>query len=124
MRFLLAIALIGLLAGSSYAQDKPVAKYHEADKDKSAAEKAADVEAERAYKRSLGNIPDQGPSDPWGNVRSDGAPKAVAKSSAAKPSAAKPSAAKPFAAKSAVAKDSVANSAVAKQAKPAGDAAN
>ena len=119
MRFLLAIALIGLLAGSSYAQDKPVAKYHEADKDKSAAEKAADVEAERAYKRSLGNIPDQGPSDPWGNVRSDGAPKAVAKSSAAKPSAAKP-----FAAKSAVAKDSVANSAVAKQAKPAGDAAN
>ena len=99
MRFLLAIALIGLLAGSSYAQDKPVAKYHEADKDKSAAEKAADVEAERAYKRSLGNIPDQGPSDPWGNVRSDGAAKPVAKTSVAKPSVAKTSTAKATAAR-------------------------
>ena len=44
-----------------------------------------DRTAERAYKRSLGNIPDQGPTDPWGNARSVDAPKAVAKPSAAKP---------------------------------------
>ena len=109
MRFLLAIALIGLLAGPSYAQEKPIPKYHEADKDKSAAEKAADVEAERAYKRSLGNIPDQGPTDPWGNVRSDGAPKPAAKGSVAKDSVAKTSVAKTSAAKTSPAKTGNAN---------------
>ena len=41
-------------------------------------------EAERAYKRSLGNIPNQGPTDPWGNVRSESAPKAAAKGAPAK----------------------------------------
>jgi hypothetical protein len=75
---LLAAAMVALLAGPSYAQGKP------ADKEKSAVEKEADREAERAYKRSLGNIPDQGPADPWGNVRSDSAPKPVAKASPAK----------------------------------------
>ena len=105
MRFLLAIALIGLLAGPSFAQeDKPIPKYHESDKDKTPMEKAADREAERAYKRSLSSIADQGPSDPWGGVRSDGAPKPAAKASVAKTSVAKPSA--------------------AKQAKPAGNVAN
>jgi len=114
MRFLLAIALIGLLAGPSFAQDKPIPKYHESDKDKTPTEKAADVEAERAYKRSLGNIPDQGPTDPWGNVRSDGAAKPVAKTSVAKTSVAKPS----------VAKTSTAKATAARPAKPAGDVAN
>jgi hypothetical protein len=94
MRFLLAVALIALLAGPSYAQDKPIPGYRATEKDKTPTEKAADVEAERAYKRSLGNIPDQGPTDPWGNVRSDGAPKPVAKGSVAKSSVAKTSPAK------------------------------
>ena len=46
--------------------------------------RAAEKEAEQAYKRSLGNIPEQKPSDPWGAVRSESAPKTVAKDPAAK----------------------------------------
>jgi hypothetical protein len=84
MRVLLAATLIALLAGPAYAQTKNVPKYGDTDKEKSPTEKEADKEAERAYKRSLGNIPDQGPTDPWGNVRSDGAPKPAAKTSPAK----------------------------------------
>jgi hypothetical protein len=84
MRVLLAGAMIALLAGPACAQSKSIPKYGETDKDKSAVEKAADKEAEQAYQRSLGNIPDQGPVDPWGNVRSESAPKPVAKASSAK----------------------------------------
>jgi len=84
MRVFLAVMMVALLAGPAYAQTKNVPKYGEADKDKSPQEIEATKEAERAYKRSLGNIPDQGPTDPWGNVRSDGAPKPAAKTSPAK----------------------------------------
>ena len=52
---------------------------------KPGARSSRDRTAERAYKRSLGNIPDQTPTDPWGNARSVDAPKAVAKPSVAKP---------------------------------------
>jgi hypothetical protein len=83
MRILLAAAMIALLAGPAYAQDaKSIPKYGEEDKDKTAQEKAAEKEAARAYQKSLGNIPDQGPTDPWGNVRSDGPPKPAAKTAA------------------------------------------
>jgi hypothetical protein len=79
MRILLAATMIALLAGSAYAQDqKQVPRYGEEDKDKTASEKAAEKEAAKAYQRSLGNIPDQGPTDPWGNVRSDGTAKPAA----------------------------------------------
>ena len=84
MRVLLAGAMIALLAGPACAQDKHVPRYGDTDKEKSAVEKAADREAEQAYKRSLGNIPDKGPTDPWGNVRSESTPKPVAKASQAK----------------------------------------
>lgn len=84
------------MVGPAYAQ-KQVPRYGEEDKDKTPAEKAADKAAEQAYKRSLGNIPDQGSTDPWGNVRSDNAPKTATKTAtkttaktAAKPAAAKP----------------------------------
>ena len=77
MRVFRAALVIALLAGPAYAQDKPVPRYGEVPKDKTEQEKAADKAAERAYQRSLGNIPDQGPTDPWGAVRSD-APKASA----------------------------------------------
>jgi hypothetical protein len=79
MRVLLAAAMIALLAGPAYAQSQPVPKYGDAPKDKSPQEIQAERDAEQAYKKSLGNIPDKGPSDPWGNVRSDSAPKAAAK---------------------------------------------
>jgi hypothetical protein len=82
MRVLLAAAMIALLAGPAYAQTQPVPKYGEAPKDKTPQEIAAEKEAEKAYQRSLGNIPDQGPTDPWGNVRSDGTPKPAAKTAA------------------------------------------
>jgi hypothetical protein len=87
-RILGAVAVIALLAGPAWAQGGP-ARYGEPDKDKTPAEIAAEKDAERAYRRSLGNIPEQQKSsDPWGSVRSDGAPpKAAAKAPPAKPKA-------------------------------------
>ena len=87
-----AVAVIALLAGPALrpalAQGGP-APYGEPDKDKTQAEIAAEKEAERAYRRSLGNIPEQQKSsDPWGTMRSDGAaPKSAAKAPPAKPKA-------------------------------------
>jgi hypothetical protein len=84
MRVFRAAALIALLTGPAYAQSQSVPKYGEAPKDKSLQEKAAEREAEKAYQRSLGNIPDKGASDPWGNVRSESAPKTAEKATHAK----------------------------------------
>ena len=95
MKILGAVIVIVLLAGPAYAQDQHVPKYGEADKDKSPAEKEAAKEAEKAYQRSLGNIPEQKSADPWGAVRSDNAPpKAAVKTTPAKPKAKTDSAAK------------------------------
>ena len=81
-----AMVVIAALAGPAKAQSVP--KYGEADKVKTPAEIAAEKDAERAYRRSLGNIPEQQKTDPWGTVRSDSAPpKAAAKTPAAKPKA-------------------------------------
>ena len=86
-RILGAVVVIGLLAGSAAAQRGP-AKYGEEDKPKTPAEIAADKDAEKAYRRSLGNIPEQQKTDPWGTMRSDtAAPKAAAKAPPAKPKA-------------------------------------
>ena len=86
-RILGAVAVIALLAGSAWAQKGP-AKYGEEDKAKTPAEIAAEKDAERAYRRSLGNIPEQQKTDPWGTMRSDSAPpKAAAKAPPAKPKA-------------------------------------
>lgn len=82
-----AIAVIGLLTGAALAQKGP-ARYGEEDKPKTPAEIASEKDAERAYRRSLGNIPEQQKQDPWGTVRSDNAaPKAAAKAPSAKPKA-------------------------------------
>jgi Tfp pilus assembly protein PilE len=102
MRMIGIVAVLALLAGPAWAQ-AAFPKYGEPDKAKSQADIAGEKEAERAYKRSLGNIPEQKTTDPWGAVRSDNAaPKAAAKppAAAAKPpaAAAKPPA-KPKAAK-------------------------
>jgi hypothetical protein len=86
-RILGAIAVIALFAGPAAAQKGP-AKYGEDDKPKTPSEIAAEKDAERAYRRSLGNIPEQKSLDPWGTVRSDSAPpKAAAKAPPAKPKA-------------------------------------
>jgi hypothetical protein len=84
-RILGAVAVMALLAGSALAQQGP-ARYGETDKDKTPTEKAAERDAERAYQRSLGNIPEQKSTDPWGIARGDGAAKAD-KAAPAKPKA-------------------------------------
>ena len=83
MRVFVATAVVALLAGPVYAQSKSIPKYGEF-KDKTPQEIEAERDTDKAYKRSLGNIPEQKPTDPWGTVRSDGAPKAVAKDPPAK----------------------------------------
>ncbi len=79
MRFLAAAAVVALLAGPAYAQTEHVPTYREEEKDKTRQQIEGEKEAQRAYQRSLGAIPDKGPTDPWGSVRSDSPPKAAAK---------------------------------------------
>jgi hypothetical protein len=84
MRVMFVASIIAMLAGPALAQDGHVPRYGEKDPDKTAAQIQADKAAERAYKNSLGNIPDKSPSDPWGAVRSTDAPKASASPSKTK----------------------------------------
>jgi len=94
MRVFCTAAVVALLAGPAYGQAQPpVTKYGEQDKEKTTQQKSDEKAAAEAYKRSLGNIPEQKASDPWGTVRSDSAPKS-AKAPAAKDPAAKDAAAK------------------------------
>ena len=79
MRVFLAVAVIVALAQPAFAQQKPMQKYGDPDKDKTQQERDAEREAERAYTNSLKNIPDKGPTDPWGAVRAPDAPKTPAK---------------------------------------------
>ena len=76
MRAVLALIMIAFLSAPALAQvDNHVPRYGEADKEKTNSQKAADKAAADAYQRSLGNIPEKGPSDPWGAARSTEAPK-------------------------------------------------
>ena len=78
MKVFRAAAVIGLLAAPAYAQspETPVPGYGEPDKDKTLNQIQQAKEAEKAYKNSLSNVPNQGPVDPWGNTRNVGQPKA------------------------------------------------
>jgi hypothetical protein len=78
MRFVLAAAIVASLAVPAFAQQSHVPQYGEAEKDKTVSQKAAEKAAADAYKRSLSAIPDKGPGDPWGGVRSTDAPSATA----------------------------------------------
>lgn len=83
MRVLLAAIVFALLAGPAFAQ-KSIPKYGELE-GKPDHEIKAEKEAERAYQKSLGRIPEQkGSSDPWGTMRGDSAPKTGAKDPPAK----------------------------------------
>jgi hypothetical protein len=79
MRIFLAAAIVMALAQPAFAQQQPIQKYGEPDKEKSPTELQAEKDAQRAYGNSLKNIPDKGPVDPWGAVRSNDAPKTAAK---------------------------------------------
>jgi hypothetical protein len=86
LRVFCAAAMIVLLAGPVCAQQKSVPQYGDVGKAKTQSEIDEEKATERAYKRSLDNVPDKGPVDPWGNARSVEAPKAAAKTAApAKP---------------------------------------
>ena len=78
MRVLGAAAVVALvLAGPAYAQrGAPAAPQ---DPPKSQTQIEQEKATENAYKRSLRNIPDQPPADPWGGARAVEAPKPVAK---------------------------------------------
>ena len=84
MKRFYAAAVIALLAGPAFAQSQSIPKYGDAPKVKTTQELQEERDAEKAYKRSLSNIPEQKASDPWGTVRNDNAPKAVAKDPVAK----------------------------------------
>jgi hypothetical protein len=75
MRAVLALIMIASLAAPAFAQQKHMQEYGEKDKEKTASEIAAEKADQQAYQRSLGNIPDKGPTDPWGVARSVDAPK-------------------------------------------------
>ena len=81
MRVFGAVAMIALLSAPAYAQGH-IQQAGEQAAPKSRLQIEADREAARAYKKSLGSIPDQAAPDPWGNVRSESAPKAAAKAPA------------------------------------------
>ena len=84
MRVIAAAVIVAFLAGPAFAQQKSIPKYGEEDKEKTTEQKNAEREADKAYRRSLGNIPEQKPVDPWGNVRSDNSQKPEAKAPAKK----------------------------------------
>jgi hypothetical protein len=78
MRMLSAAVVVLLWTAPAYAQAPNVNLMPEL-KSRSPEEKEADAIKEKAYKESLRKIPDaKASSDPWGNVRSNDAPKAAA----------------------------------------------
>jgi hypothetical protein len=83
MKFLRAAAMFTLLvAGPAYAQrGAPAAPQ---DPPKSPTQIESEKASEKAYKNSLGNIPDRPPADPWGGARAVEAPKPAAKDPPAK----------------------------------------
>ena len=76
--FRIAAIIAVMMAGPAYAQSaKPPAPAQEPPKSQS--EIDSDKAADKAYKKSLGNIPDKPPADPWGIARDTDAPKAATK---------------------------------------------
>ncbi len=85
VRIFCAAAMLTLLAGPAFAQLGSVSdKKAEPDKPKTQQQIESERAAEQAYKKSLGNIPDQGPGDPWGGARGLDTPKAAGKPAATK----------------------------------------
>ena len=78
MRKVAAAVMFALITAPALAQDH-VPMYGE-QTDKTESQKADDIRAERAYQRSLNNVPNQKAVDPWGAARGDDASKKPAKS--------------------------------------------
>lgn len=77
MKVIRAAAILAfLLAGPVFAQSiKPPAP---SDPPASPSEQEQQKAADSAYKRSLGNIPDKPPADPWGGAHAVDPPKSAA----------------------------------------------
>jgi len=84
MRVLAAAVIVAFLSGPAFGQQAPVPRYGEVEKAKTPEQLRQEKDAEAAYQRSLGNIPQQKSVDPWGNVRSDNAAEPAEKPAAAK----------------------------------------
>ena len=89
--FRLAAAAVALLTSPAFAQIPPVNLLQDNRPAKTQEEKDTEAARDKAYQDSLKKIPNaKAPADPWGNVRSPDAPKAVSKSASsakAKPKA-------------------------------------
>ena len=92
MKIVGVVAVMAVLAGPAWAQQQAIQKYGDPDREKTQADIAREKDAERAYKRSLGNIPEQQKTDPWGTMRSDSAAPKAAKTPATTPAKPKPDA--------------------------------
>jgi len=86
MRVVTAAVIVACLCGPAFGQapQQPMPQAGEQDKEKTPGQKETEREAERAYRRSLGNIPEQKVNDPWGTVRGDNSAKPAEKPVAAK----------------------------------------
>jgi hypothetical protein len=81
LRIWLALAIIASLAWPAFGQtSKAPPQAAPGGPPKTPQEIEADKAAGRAYQKSLKNIPDQPPADPWGNARSPDTAKTAAKS--------------------------------------------
>ena len=86
------VAVIAMLAGPAWAQmpQPHVQGPGEQDPNKTRSQIEAEKDAERAYKRSLGNIQEQKSADPWGIARGDSGTSKASDKAATKASPAKP----------------------------------
>jgi hypothetical protein len=89
MRILLALAMIVALALPAYSQQKQTPQPAPGGPPKTQKQIEEEKAADRAYQKSLRNIPDQPPADPWGSARSTDAPNTAAKTAAKSKPAAK-----------------------------------
>ena len=85
MRIWLALAIVASLAEPAFGQGttKAPPQPTPGGPPKTARDIEADKANDRAYQKSLRNIPDQPPADPWGGARSTETPKTTAKSKSA-----------------------------------------
>ena len=96
MKLVFAAAAVAMLTVPTCAQGqgRGSASQPPAAAPKSPQEIEAERAAEQAYKKSLGNIPDQPPADPWGTARGIDAskdnPKDTSKTAAKAPAGKKP----------------------------------
>src|SRR3954447_22742627 len=88
MRVVTAAVVLAFLCGPAFGQAQAVPQYGDMGKDKSIRQIQEEKDAAAAYRRSLGNIPEQKSNDPWGAVRGDNSAKPADKS-ADKPAARK-----------------------------------